>query len=283
MHGVSERTVQRQWEKARTAACHRALDSRPVSHDRASTIRALAAPRARCSTRLLDLGAGASARAWLRALRGEETRRSPPSSQALLGRAGARAERDELPRTGVAEATRRRRRRSAGQRIGAYTLEAPIGQGGMGSVWLAQPQPTGASRARSRSSCCNLSLIGRAGAVRFEREGAILARLAHPHIARLLDAGVTRERPAVPGARAASTASASTSYCDTQRARRRAAASRCFDEVLDAVAHAHSHLVVHRDIKPTNILVTADGDVKLLDFGIAKLLRGRSADAERPS
>jgi serine/threonine-protein kinase len=116
----------------------------------------------------------------------------------------------------------------------------------------------------------HMSLLGRAGALRFEREGAILGRLMHPHIARLLDAGVTPSGQPylvldlVEGERI-------DRYCDAHRldvARRLA----LFDDVLSAVAHAHSHLIVHRDIKPTNILVGADGRVKLLDFGIAKLL-----------
>ena len=109
---------------------------------------------------------------------------------------------------------------------------------------------------------------------RFEREGAILARLTHPHIARLLDAGVTPGGQPylvlelVEGERI-------DRHCDAQRL---SVEQRLvlFDAVLSAVAQAHSHLVIHRDIKPNNILVSADGNVKLLDFGIAKLLLGEA-------
>ncbi len=115
------------------------------------------------------------------------------------------------------------------------------------------------------------SLIGRTGARRFEREGAILARLSHPHIARLLDAGVSPGGQPylvlelVEGERI-------DRHCDAQRLRidQRIA---LFREVLGAVARAHRHLIIHRDIKPSNILVAADGSVKLLNFGIAKLLQ----------
>src|SRR5207344_1369725 len=108
----------------------------------------------------------------------------------------------------------------------------------------------------------HLSLVGRTGALRFEREGAILSRLTHPHIARLRDAGIT------PGGQPYLVldlveGEAIDHYCDS---RRLTVDQRLglFDAVLAAVAHAHSHLVVHRDIKPGNILVSADGTVKLL-------------------
>jgi len=156
-----------------------------------------------------------------------------------------------------------------GERIGAYIVQAPIGQGGSGSVWGAR-RADGRFEGMVAIKLLHLSLVGRLGAQRFEREGAILARLAHPHIARLLDAGVTPSGQPylvielVVGERI-------DRYCD---ARRLSIEQRLalFDDVLAAVAHAHNHLVIHRDIKPTNILVGHDGAVKLLDFGIAKLL-----------
>jgi eukaryotic-like serine/threonine-protein kinase len=156
-----------------------------------------------------------------------------------------------------------------GERIGAYLIEASLGQGGTGSVWRAR-RVDGRFEGAVAIKLLHLSLIGRAGALRFEREGAILARLTHPNIARLLDAGVTPSGQPylvldlVDGQRI-------DHHCDTLRldVKQRLA---LFDAVLAAVAHAHSHLVIHRDIKPTNILVSADGHVKLLDFGIAKLL-----------
>lgn len=157
----------------------------------------------------------------------------------------------------------------AGQTVGSYTLVAPIGQGGMGTVWLAQ-RSDGRFEGRAAVKFLNAGWVGGAGAERFRREGSILARLAHPHIARLLDAGVSvlgqpylvlEHVEGEPIDR----------YCEI-RGLRTEARIRLFLDVLSAVAEAHSNLVVHRDIKPSNVLVTREGRVKLLDFGIAKLL-----------
>ena len=163
-----------------------------------------------------------------------------------------------------------------GRQIGAYVIEAHLGQGGTGSVWRAR-RADGRFEGAVAVKLLHLSLIGRAGALRFEREGAILAKLTHPNIARLLDAGVTADGQPylvlelVEGERI-------DRHCDTRQLgiEQRLA---LFDAVLAAVAHAHSHLVIHRDIKPTNILVSADGSVKLLDFGIAKLLEDERGGA----
>ena len=163
-----------------------------------------------------------------------------------------------------------------GEQVGAYVIEALLGQGGTGSVWRAR-RTDGRFEGAVAIKLLHMSLIGRMGALRFEREGAILARLTHPHIARLLDAGVTPGGQPylvlelVEGERI-------DRYCDGQRLdiEQRLA---LFDDVLSAVAQAHSHLVIHRDIKPNNILVSADGTVKLLDFGIAKLLLRDAEDA----
>ena len=78
----------------------------------------------------------------------------------------------------------------AGQTLGAYTLVSPIGQGGMGSVWLAR-RSDGRFEGAAAVKLLNASLVGRAGEERFRREGSILARLRHPHIAHLVDAGVS--------------------------------------------------------------------------------------------
>ncbi len=165
----------------------------------------------------------------------------------------------------------------AGQRLGSYVLESPLGQGGTGSVWRARREDgrfTGAVAIK----LLHLSLLGRAGAERFQREGNILARLTHPNIAHLLDAGVTPGGQPylvielVEGERI-------DRHCDLKRLDIDARLA-LFDHVLAAVAHAHTHLVIHRDIKPGNIMVTADGTVKLLDFGIAKLLEDEATGAE---
>jgi serine/threonine protein kinase len=166
----------------------------------------------------------------------------------------------------------------AGRRIGAYTLERPLGQGGMGTVWLAR-RSDGRFEGRAAIKLLNLALLDPVGAERFRREGTLLARLTHPNIARLIDAGVTDDGQPflvlehVEGRRI-------DAYCDEERlgpTRR----LELFLQVLGAVAHAHANLIVHRDLKPSNILVTEDRTVKLLDFGIAKLLEADTGAAER--
>src|SRR4029079_4438624 len=116
----------------------------------------------------------------------------------------------------------------------------------------------------------NISLVGRAGEERFRREGNILARLRHPRIAHLIDAGVSPAGQPYLILEHVNGQSID-DYCD-EHALPIDARLRLFLAVLDAVAHAHANLIVHRDIKPANVLVNTDGEVKLLDFGIAKLL-----------
>jgi eukaryotic-like serine/threonine-protein kinase len=157
----------------------------------------------------------------------------------------------------------------AGQKIGPYTLRALIGQGGMGSVWLAD-RSDGRYEGVAAVKLLNASLVGREGEQRFRREGNILAQLRHAHIAHLTDAGVSPSGQPylvlehIDGERI-------DAYCD---ARSLGINERLhlFLDVLAAVAHAHANLVVHRDLKPSNVLVTHGGQVKLLDFGIAKLV-----------
>jgi eukaryotic-like serine/threonine-protein kinase len=151
----------------------------------------------------------------------------------------------------------------------------------MGTVWLAR-RSDGRFEGYAAVKLLNASLVGREGEDRFRREGTILARLTHPSIARLIDAGVSAiGQPYlvleyVRGEHI-------DRYCD-ERALDVSARIRLFLDVLTAVAHAHANLVVHRDIKPSNVLVPTNADavaatgarpathVKLLDFGIAKLL-----------
>jgi serine/threonine protein kinase len=159
----------------------------------------------------------------------------------------------------------------AGLMIGAYTLISPIGQGGMSTVWLAE-RNDGRFQRRVAVKFLSIALYGR-GEERFRREGSILGRLAHPHIAQLIDAGVSSSGEPylvleyVDGKQI-------DQYCD-QHKLNIDARIRLFLDVIAAVAHAHAHLIVHRDIKPSNVLVTDDSQVKLLDFGIAKLLEER--------
>jgi eukaryotic-like serine/threonine-protein kinase len=156
-----------------------------------------------------------------------------------------------------------------GHVIGGYTLDRPLGQGGMGSVWLAH-RSDGLYEGNAAVKFLNLALVARGGTERFQREGSFLARLAHPHIARLIDAGVVNGGQPylvleyIEGEQI-------DRWCDAKTLSIEARV-RLFLDVLAAVAHAHNNLILHRDLKPSNILVTRDGDVKLLDFGIAKLL-----------
>jgi len=161
-----------------------------------------------------------------------------------------------------------------GKTLGAYTLEKQLGQGGMGSVWLAR-RSDGRFEGKVAVKVLNAALVGRAGEERFRREGSILARLTHPNIARLIDAGVSDTGQPylvleyVEG-------EPIDVYGDARRLNVRARL-RLFLEVLAAVAQAHANLIIHRDLKPSNVLVGERGNVKLLDFGIAKLLEDESA------
>jgi serine/threonine-protein kinase len=158
-----------------------------------------------------------------------------------------------------------------GQVVGAYRLHSLIGQGGMGSVWLAE-RCDGRFEGRVAVKLLNIALVGRAGEERFRREGNFLAKLTHPHIARLIDAGVSAgSQPYLVLEHV--NGQPIDRYCDEQTLRIEARI-RLFLDVLEAVAHAHANLIVHRDIKPANVLVSVDGQVKLLDFGIAKLMTG---------
>ena len=164
----------------------------------------------------------------------------------------------------------------AGQSLGGYRLVSQIGQGGMSSVWLAV-RSDGRFERRVAVKFLNVSLIGNDGEARFKREGKILGLLVHPHIAELLDAGVS---PAgqpylvldhVEGDHI-------DRYCDDHRLDIRARLV-LFLDVVEAVAAAHANLIVHRDLKPSNVLVREDGEVKLLDFGIAKFLESEEHGA----
>jgi serine/threonine protein kinase len=157
----------------------------------------------------------------------------------------------------------------AGQTLGPYTLISQIGQGGMGSVWLAE-RCDGRFDRRVAVKFLNFSVAATGALQRFKREGRILGQLTHPHIAELIDAGVTANgEPYLVLENVAG--KHIDEYCDHHQLNVDACI-RLFLDVLSAVAHAHANLVVHRDLKPSNVLVRNDGAVKLLDFGIAKLL-----------
>jgi serine/threonine-protein kinase len=158
----------------------------------------------------------------------------------------------------------------AGERIGPYELVREIGRGGMGFVWLANR----ADGAFKRSVALKLPFVNWAGRVveRMARERDILAGLEHPNIARFYDAGVdAMGRPFM--AMELVQGEAIDVYCKARALSIRERLGLVLD-VAKAVAYAHSKLVVHRDLKPANMLVTATGAVRLLDFGIAKLIEG---------
>lgn len=155
-----------------------------------------------------------------------------------------------------------------GMAVGPYRLTRKIGRGGSGVVFLAERED---AEFEHRVAVKVLARAFSSGArLRFQRERQILAHLTHPNIARLIGGGTTSTglpyllMELVHGLPI-------TAYCDRWRLTLEPRLD-LFRQVCSAVQHAHRNLIVHRDLKPNNILVTSDGQVKLLDFGIAKLL-----------
>jgi len=165
---------------------------------------------------------------------------------------------------------------AGGQRLGPWRLIKPLGSGGMGSVWLAR-RDDGAYERQVALKLPHAHLIAGALKARFARERDVLAGLEHPHIAHFYDAGLAEGGQPwlaleyVEG-------ETITDYCATRRLAQHARIA-LIQQVASAVQAAHARLVVHRDLKPANVLVTAAGEVKLLDFGIAKLLDDDVEDA----
>jgi serine/threonine-protein kinase len=166
------------------------------------------------------------------------------------------------------------------RRAGAYRLLGELGEGGMGTVYLAE-RVDGQFEHQVAVKVLKQGLASEDSRRRFLQERQILARLEHPGIARLLDGGVTAEAAPffvmerVEGRPV-------TEHC-RERGLGLEARLRVFLEVCDAVQYAHRNLVVHRDLKPSNILVDGAGRVKLLDFGIAKLLDEGAAGGADPT
>jgi hypothetical protein len=159
--------------------------------------------------------------------------------------------------------------RLPGTRAGAYRITESIGHGGMGTVYLAERADEQFSRKVAvKFIRCGMDTPG--AIERFLRERQILANLDHPYIGKLLDGGATEDgvpffvMEYVQG-------TPINEYCES---RRLSVDARCelFRKVCEAVAYAHRNLVVHRDLKPTNILVREEGTPVLLDFGIARLI-----------
>src|SRR6185436_351265 len=153
--------------------------------------------------------------------------------------------------------------------IGRYRCLQEIGRGGMGTVWLAE-RADGQFEQRVALKLIKRGMDSDEILGRFRRERQILARLEHPNIARLLDGGISGDdRPYFVMEFVAG--KPITSYCD-ERKLSVDERLRLFAATCRAVQYAHQSLVVHRDLKPSNVLVTEGGEVKLLDFGVAKLL-----------
>jgi serine/threonine-protein kinase len=224
----------------------------------------------------LELPAGERL-AWVDSLQ-----REPPALRDTLRRLLERHTRvetgdflDQLPHLpGLALAPTDSGEAIAGARVGPYRLISELGRGGMGAVWLAE-RADGQLRRRVALKLPRQAWGPELGE-RLARERDILASLEHAHIARLYDVGVdTQGRPYfameyVDGV-------AIDVYCREQRLGTRERLGLVL-QVCAAVAHAHSRLVIHRDLKPGNMLVTAAAQVRLLDFGIAKALEGERTE-----
>jgi serine/threonine protein kinase len=212
-----------------------------------------------------DLGAAERARFLDRACAGEPRVRA--EIEAMLGAAD-----DPLldaPVSLASGAEKMAEQLAAGTRLGSWRIKSLIGLGGMGEVYLAE-RADGAYQMNAAIKLLKRELFSYANAQRFLRERRVLARLSHPNIARVLDAGTTDDgRPYlvmeyVHGARV-------TDHAQRRNAEPREAV-RLMLAIAEGVADAHRHGVVHRDLKPANVMVTDAQQVKLLDFGIAKLM-----------
>jgi eukaryotic-like serine/threonine-protein kinase len=222
----------------------------------------------------------AGRRAWLERTAQEHPDLAAALGEALLPGAAQAAELKalmSLPRLGDPDAAAipAASGLAPGACVGPYQLIRRLGAGGMAEVWLARR----ADGALKREIALKLPMLNRLQAgleARFVRERDILASLEHPHIARLYDAGVDPQglpylaMEYVQGAPL-------TDWSDAQRL---GITERLglFLQVLEAVHYAHEKKVIHRDLKPSNILVTEPGQVRLLDFGVARLLEGEDTD-----
>src|SRR5580692_7537796 len=245
----------------------------------------LSIPQIALMSRLLDEALpldAARRREWLERLPPEYHELAPALREALLPgelEAGALNVLTSLPKLGPAEGADLASASGLkpGARVGPYELIRLLGAGGMAEVWLAR-RADGAFR---RELALKLPMLAHARAgleARFARERDILASLEHPNIARLYDAGVDPQGlpylaiEYVQG-------EPLTGWSDAHRLGIPARLG-LFLQVLEAVQYAHEKQVIHRDLKPSNILVTDAGQVRLLDFGVARLLEAEESDQQ---
>jgi eukaryotic-like serine/threonine-protein kinase len=167
---------------------------------------------------------------------------------------------------------------ATGAHFGPYQLDERLGIGGMGEVWRAR-RKDGHSEELVALKVLHKHIAGSSAQERFAREGTILGQLSHPHIARLLDAGSTPSGASYLVLEYVEEGVPIDRWCDEHKLDI-SARLRIFLQICAAVQHAHAHLVIHRDLKPPNILVTSKGEIKLLDFGTAKLLEANKESAD---
>jgi uncharacterized protein (DUF924 family)/serine/threonine protein kinase/Tfp pilus assembly protein PilF len=231
-------------------------------------------------SRLLDEAlplAEAARRAWLQALPAEYQHLAAALRAALLPEAESSrgAELLSLPKLGAESPEAAGSGLLLGARIGPYELLRPLGAGGMAEVWLAR-RADGAFRREVALKLPRQMQRHEQLTQRFALECDILASLEHALIARLYDAGIAEGgRPylAMEYVRGEEL----TTWCDRQHLVV-SARVELFLQILEAVQFAHGKRIIHRDLKPSNVLVTDSGQVRLLDFGVAKLLAGEQAD-----
>jgi serine/threonine-protein kinase len=167
-----------------------------------------------------------------------------------------------------------------GESIGNYRIVEEVGRGGMAVVYLAE-RADGLFEQRVALKVLRFGAVANLGRRHFAQERQILASLNHPGIARLIDGGVTPT--GVPYLTMEYVRGVTLDrHCDTHRLSIEERL-RLFLQVAEAVHYAHRHLIVHRDLKPSNIVVDAEGAVKLLDFGIAKLLNADAMASAGPA
>jgi serine/threonine-protein kinase len=209
--------------------------------------------------------------AWLESLEGDRATLRPWLARVLAANTvpatGGFLDRPPLPAPGAEP--------EAGSTVGPFRLVRRLGEGGMGEVWLADRVEDGPRR-QVALKLPHAFLLNAAARMRFQRERDVVAGLTHPNIAQLYEAGLSAGNVPYLALEYVDGTPIST-WCKERSLpldQRLALAQK----VLEALGYAHSRLIVHRDIKPSNVLVTSDGQVKLLDFGIAKLL-GEASEA----